>query len=90
MTKHTPGPWRTRYIKTLNPAIAAAESIVATVNSVNPQNPEERIANARLIAAAPDMLEALEVARAHVSPALQPNIYEMMDAAIDKAKGVTT
>ena len=62
MSKHTPGPWKTRYIKTLNPAIATEESIVATVNSVNPQNPEERIANARLIAAAPDLLAAVEEA----------------------------
>lgn len=41
--------------------------------------------DARLIAAAPDLLAALQLVRAHVSPALQPNIYAAIDAAIAKA-----
>ena len=60
MTKHSPGPWKLSAYsnETMNPEFLVTESntndwpiIVAEVNS------EE---NARLIAAAPDLLEALQ------------------------------
>ena len=92
MTKHTPGPWRISYgqygMKRDSRQYIVSESnkAVASVLSPNRKNPRERAANARLIAAAPKMLEVLKIARAHVSPALQPNIYKMMDDAIAKAE----
>jgi hypothetical protein len=61
-TKHTPGPW------TVNDQVAredclyieAARVGVATVYSDNTPTVDESRANARLIAAAPDMLAALK------------------------------
>lgn len=50
----------------------------------------ERVANARLIAAAPDLLEALEAINAHWESgnfSRNPDLWEPMRAAIAKAKG---
>ena len=60
MSNHTPGPWLivSTYVRT---AINTAQGIhVAMVNWWKGISVKEHEANARLIAAAPDMLEALE------------------------------
>lgn len=65
-SKHTPGPWRARTEGTeLNPDwIAVFNSTgkwaLATANQSAGIDREEAKANARLIAAAPEMLDALE------------------------------
>jgi hypothetical protein len=53
---HTPGPWKTNclHIERQN-----GQSIAATVHD-SWQTEEEELANARLIAAAPELLEALQ------------------------------
>ena len=79
MTKRTPGPWTAKDVVVVNDENCRVAKTYGHYPLCE--------TNARLIAAAPDLLAALEVARSHVSPALQPNIYEMMDAAIAKAKG---
>lgn len=61
MSKHTPGPWNTQYkTPTLEDCpeffIMCAGGYIATVDSCRDENAQ----NARLIAAAPDLLEALE------------------------------
>jgi hypothetical protein len=61
-TKHTPGPWQWyRYGKSKNSPVKVetAEKVVAEIIWCGHGNHATRIANARLIAAAPDLLEAL-------------------------------
>lgn len=54
-TRHTPGPWRSVH-RSSGADIEAAGKVVAHV----PWLDAEGMANARLIAAAPELLEALE------------------------------
>ena len=62
---HTPGPWaagETRYqrdMRTFQNVMAGEYNFVAAVSS-DPQNREATGANARLIAASPDLLKALQ------------------------------
>ena len=54
----TPGPWRTT-----GPNVRAGDALIcyATNHHANAETPEpEKLANARLIAAAPDLLLAIE------------------------------
>lgn len=61
MSKHTPGPWNWRFE---GPTVIV-EPIKATITILSgPEGYKEtQEANARLIAAAPEMLEALKTAR---------------------------
>jgi hypothetical protein len=95
-TQHTPGPWE----------IGAYESGQMAVDGANGEQVTGFIApaDARLIAAAPDLLEALKEARATLATALKstaPDWFvteedvkehlsiKKMDAAIAKATGST-
>lgn len=60
MSKHTPGPWHIKYYLDCQ-HIVSNEGLGRSVAS-NDRNDDEDDANAKLIAAAPDMLEALKVA----------------------------
>jgi hypothetical protein len=69
MNEHTPGPWRVSerpYAQDEGPVVETPQNIyIATASPIHggpmPGNPYERaVANARLIAAAPELLEALE------------------------------
>jgi Asp/Glu/hydantoin racemase len=79
--KHTDGPWKFRF-ESIDPEWAivttASGSIIANVNSDQRQK-----ANARLIAAAPDLLAALKNA---VAFPISGNWYEEAAAAIAKAE----
>lgn len=80
-TKHTPGPWS--ITEDGATVLSAGKIPVAAVASVYP-------ANARLIAAAPEMLKALEaVFRQTCTLGLKPdqNCKEMMAKVIAKALG---
>ena len=57
MTKHTQGPWRSETSAVLGTSIFSRETVVAIL----PVTPQLE-ANAALIAAAPDLLEALKEA----------------------------
>lgn len=61
--KYTPGPWRSRLstnaAKALNVEAGTLGHNIALVNRHGNKNLQEAAANARLIAAAPDMLAAL-------------------------------
>ena len=59
MVKHTPGPWRTYYERGRGWSIVSSDRFVA--NAGNPMSIPTRQdeADARLIAAAPEMMEAL-------------------------------
>jgi hypothetical protein len=90
MSKHTPGPWvfydDSNDGKTKRIEIAARGKTVARIyHSV----PKEDLPNARLIAAAPDLLEALEY-MVNTCPAIDPSggdAHTRARYAIAKATG---
>ncbi|MBK8225401.1 MAG: hypothetical protein IPK73_30675 [Candidatus Obscuribacter sp.] len=55
-TKHTPGPWSAH----AQEIIGNTGELIATIELTDGMDPGESYANARLIAAAPELLEALE------------------------------
>jgi hypothetical protein len=66
MTKHTPGPWKFKTAANGDNGISAYDTGIfaeafADVRHAGENNREEALANARLIAAAPEMLEALDI-----------------------------
>lgn len=101
-TKHTSGPWHidggkprklhfdedTRFWIILDKD-GYSPAIVPPWDAVPPIAAEEAKANARLIAAAPELLEALEKVRANkmVWPLLDTRTADAIKAAIAKAKG---
>lgn len=74
---HTPGPWQVDFVDGVDGVYAAADKRICQVNEVdivgwNARFRDESEANAKLIAAAPELLEALqlyltedEIARGH-------------------------
>ena len=93
--EHTPGPWRVAYLDCNRQSVVMGEHIeIATcwhhsVGSIE----KEMHANARLIAAAPDLLEALRVllslheVRAAVTTDAWNAAMEDARAAVTKAVG---
>jgi hypothetical protein len=109
-TKHTPGPWAILDDKEPSAPGIEAPSVEFSVvvigypqhdagddAGVHGRTPEEKMANACLIAAAPDMLQALDWIRDGVQTALDeaesPSLDALVlwlahsEAAIAKAKG---
>lgn len=85
MSKHTPGPWRAC---SGFPSVEAAGA--ANLALCNDQRipMSERLANARLIAAAPDLLEALKRAVGWIETSSEGEIATSIAlAAIAKAEG---
>lgn len=56
---HTNGPWGYEDFALSSDIVAMGQKLVAIVQSRGCNSPEEMMANAKLIAAAPEMLEAL-------------------------------
>ena len=98
MSKHTPGPWIAEQRETRS-AVLTARGLCPISDCPQWASRDDRpkaaesFANALLISAAPDLLEALEAARAlwgDYLPAGNSNAMKAMrlvDAAIAKAKG---
>lgn len=90
--KHTPGPWNVLppksdihhggYVGVPDDDYAYGVNEVAYVTPQSSSGTHE--ANARLIAAAPEMLEALEGVAKNINP---DDWFERVHAAIAKAKG---
>ena len=76
---HTPGPWAID----IDRAIVAPNGISSVAQIFSWVGEEEADANARLIAAAPDLLAALKECRAHGFYSVE----HLVDAAIEKAEG---
>lgn len=104
MSKHTPGPWRIKDDKgtIVGPDEQQIEASGLSLALGYRDEEDPCFANARLISAAPEMLEALEAARQFIEngveygfirmpttadPALV--VLPMIRAAIAKAKGDT-
>lgn len=92
--KHTPGPWHVNMIGGREPQIWAGRNLC--VAKVNMGLPAHHDANARLAAAAPEMLEALKAARMIVEDSVGHDLYvaghidsllAKIDAALAKAEG---
>lgn len=84
---HTPGPWRydasTKQIRTVDESSNRfSGELIGSVSPLNPEMPD----NARLIAAAPELLAALECVESEIL--LDGHLQEVVSAAITKAKGV--
>ena len=92
--KHTPGPWTTsgpaQFSSTPNCMVYASHENGHLVASCDPGNSPNQAANANLIAASPELLEACIAARAKLgmSHAEHP-VWRMLDEAIKKATGGT-
>ena len=100
---HTPGPWQiTNYNASMwtepnssddwVPVISVApsddtHSFVAYVDGSQDLNSGEAEANARLIAAAPEMLEALESVRERLRGMQEDPLLDKVHTAIQKARG---
>ena len=97
-SKHTPGPWRVAVGRQgmINVFSNEARSTVASCGNANPENSEIsgcNEANANLIAAAPELLEALKKAISglklnHCGSIDGMTIIEM-EAVVDKARGTS-
>ena len=104
MNAHTPGPWRHEgtFVYALTDAERAVNVFSANVQNDNHKaRPGECEANARLIAAAPNLLAACEAARSRLvlqlyradvhrdEPAFlaDTDAVNALDAAITRAKG---
>lgn len=95
MSGHTRGPWRSAMVseKSWNVGVYDADGEqVALVKVASALHSARRDADARLIAAAPDMLAALRravlaLAFASETSAAMHDDYQVVSAAIDKATG---
>ena len=98
MSRHTQGPWVASQNEVISVA-STAERVVITVNVVECETgapiPEQAIIDARLIAAAPELLAALQKADAWVAQyhgmvghdAASQSMSRVIRAAIAKATG---
>lgn len=92
-SKHTPGPWSFVKCDGGFRSFDADDWTVIAQNKIVPALVwggvafEEGEANARLIAAAPELLEALIAVRSVLDRNMSPNACAMADAAISKATG---
>ncbi len=98
--KHTPGPWKATISKSRIDGVAVVFRIdcAKRISIVGGQSQEhlgrdgvheeECRANAQLIAAAPELLEALQIARDYAAFAnAEPDDLALIDAALTKATG---
>ncbi len=91
--KHTPGPWTlesrgwdNQLVYGQDDRVPGDRRFIADVSLMF----DGAEANARLIAAAPELLEALALVRAHLAEpecAIWRHVHAVMDAAIAKATG---
>ena len=96
MSTHTPGPWEAAgsYVRTKRTASGGGFFVADCWRSWDPANVEfafdgsEADANARLIAAAPDLLESLRMAVKYLKGENMGSVMlPKFDAAIAKAEG---
>ena len=91
----TPAPWSRGQGERLPRAVLDPKThytiAICEKDALQPQFPPaeaEREANARLIAAAPELYEALEIVRTQLSGSLSAQgLLEEVDAALAKARG---
>lgn len=89
MRKPTTGPWVTEngIIKSLSDPRAKRIDIADIQNGFSEFRDGETIANANLLAAAPELLAALELAATYIEDGAPNTALERIKAAVKKAKG---
>lgn len=93
MNQHTPGEWKALHrggnkweIIAASPHVQGFTQTICELNG--PWNPANYAANARLIAAAPQLLEACQAALAGFQEGkARVKVYDLLFAAIAKATG---
>jgi hypothetical protein len=88
MSEHTPGPWKSS--DRFPGVVLDGGNPPRQVASASGNDADERIANARLIAAAPDLLHALQVVAAQIDDIddlCNAEACKAVRAAIAKATG---
>jgi hypothetical protein len=87
MTKHTNGPWRVTTNNGLPDAVVASDADLGSVGICKIVLLNDHEANARLIAAAPDMFDALWRARKLLLSMsyAHSDEYAVIEAALSKA-----
>jgi len=85
-TKHTPGPWDVCE-DDINVYAPNSDTAITNQDHICAPDKVEAAANARLIAAAPELLEALRVLLAHGGTAYEAHAKEKAREAIAKADG---
>ena len=84
-TKRTDGEWTDRG----NSCVGTRWQLVASVYPMEDENPEENAANVRLIAAAPDLLEALQVmVRDYTAAHADSGSLEMQPALLQASQAI--
>lgn len=84
MNKHTPGPWKI-YSKGMSYVTDSKDNLICDTFKDTDCDFEMAVANARLIAASPDLLEACENAVKFMASGSTP--YNLLWDVIHKAKG---
>lgn len=86
---HTPGPWSVSAGSIWATSQWGARVRIAPVDSHSPMNGIDSAANARLIAAAPDLLAAAKYLMADLKHSYEPRVeaLDKLEAAIAKATG---
>lgn len=90
--EHTPGPWHLTQWDTLRDSVliqSDREWHIATLpmNSLSGVPKEQRMPNAHLIAAAPDMYEALQNLENDDGKSMPKSAWDMCQNALKKARG---
>jgi len=90
MSKHTPGPWKIRNDITKDTLICSEnKTIICGIHQKNLNILSETKANAQLIAAAPELLEKLEIVLKHSEEGLLINgkLADQISDIISKVEG---
>lgn len=91
---HTPGPWAAHYNGVYGGELTGLILAICYYPDRSSDAEAASYANAKLMAAAPDLLEALKVTRQHLalfcnlSDAIAAEVFRIADAAIAKAEGL--
>jgi hypothetical protein len=85
-TKHTTGPWSSEFIHIQGKPDMSWDVMDSDYDSVISENGYMTKANAHLIAAAPDMIEALENLENDAN-SIPDHAWKLVQDAISKAKG---
>lgn len=84
-TAHTPGPW---HYKLSGNVVDNRGARVATASEVPGQDEMERLANARLIAAAPELLAALKASLHVLETLAKTHGYDTSIGVVPQARAV--
>lgn len=101
MSKHTPGPWEVMdsFYPSIKEVVGPSFNVKAVMwaTDLTEKDYQERSADLRLIAAAPDLLEALQLCEGNIDSLLascHPKVFgewlTVVRAAIAKATGAAT